>query len=436
MSASYLAQIADRTLNRPLLITPDKAAVILSVLSGRIRIDASSLTPEASRFVGEGVERDTDGRPVAALPYRRTASGVGIVTIAGSMVNRGAWIGASSGLVSYEGVKHQVAMAAADPKVSSIILDMETPGGEAIGAFEAADAVRQAAQRKRVVAVVNGMAASAGYALASAATEIVTTETGVSGSIGVIMVHADHSRALAEEGITPTLIFAGAHKADANPFEPLPDAVRADLQAEVDAFYSKFLATVEAGRGARLTAAAARATEARTFIGEAAVKAGLADRLGTFETVLAELSRAPTGRSSTSLPKGTRMSETMGAPAAEVAGISKADHDKAVADAHAAGVKIGASQERARIGAIQSHDEAKGREAQARTLALDTDLTAEQAAKVLAATPRIEAKPIDFAAIVAETGVNAIGAQPAPAATAEPKSKGILATYRHMTGAA
>ncbi|TIL81578.1 MAG: S49 family peptidase, partial [Mesorhizobium sp.] len=172
-------------------------------------------------------------------------------------------------------------------------LDMHSPGGEAVGAFETAALVRDLAARKRTVAVVNGMAASAMYAIGSGATEIVTTETGISGSIGVVLLHADFSRQLDREGITPTLIHAGAHKVDGNPFEPLSDAVREDLQAEVDAFYESFLVTVAKGRGNRLTAAAARKTEARTFIGQAAVDAGIADRVGSFELVLADLTRAP-----------------------------------------------------------------------------------------------------------------------------------------------
>ena len=437
MSGAFLARIADAALNRPLMITPDKAAVIMSVLAGRIRIDAAGLAPEASRFVGDGVERDANGKPIAGLPYRRTPDGVGVITVAGSLVNRGAWIGANSGLVSYEGIKHQLGVAAADPKVRSIILDMSSPGGEAIGALETADAVRAVAAIKPVVAVVNGMAASAGYAIASGATEIVTTPTGVAGSIGVIMVHADYSEALADEGIKPTIIFAGAHKADGNSMQPLPDSVRADLQAEIDAFDQHFLSTVALGRGERLSAEMARKTEARVFIGAAAVEAGLADRVGSFESVLAELSRAPKGRSSTSLPKGLTMSETTGAPAAENAGITKADLDRAVAAAHADGVKLGASQERARIGAILAHSEAEGRDAQARTLAIETDLSAEQAGKVLASSPRIEAKPIDLAAIVAETGVNAVGAQPGQK-TAENESVAAraLADHRRLTGGA
>lgn len=326
---TFLAHLADRVLNRPLLITPDKASVILQVLSGRIGVDAA----EMSRFEGSPTIVDQNGN-AKSLPFN-VKNGVGIVSIVGSLVNRGAWVGANSGLVSYEGIQQQLKAAQASPEVASVLLDIQSPGGEAIGAFETAAMVRQVATQKRVVAVVNGMAASAGYAIASGASEIVTTETGVSGSIGVVLLHADYSAKLAQDGVKPTLIFAGAHKVDGNPFEPLPDSVRADLQAEVEAFYSAFLNTVAAGRGDRMTAGMARATEARTLIGQKAVDAGLADAVGTFESVLADLSRAPGGRS-TSQTRSLSMSEKTGAPAAETsAGISKAELEAAVAKATA-----------------------------------------------------------------------------------------------------
>lgn len=314
-----LAHIADRALNRPLLVTPDKAQVIMSVLAGRIGINV----PEATRF--EGTPFAPGKRPKT---YNVTAGGVGIISIVGSLVNRGAWIGANSGLVSYEGIQHQLKAVAVDADVRSVILDLHTPGGEAVGAFETAALVRQLATVKRTVAVVNGMAASAGYAIASGATEIVTTETGVSGSIGVVLLHADFSGKLEKDGIKPTLIFAGAHKVDGNPFEALPPEVRDDLQAEVDAFYSLFLKTVGQGRGARLTAAAARATEARALIGQAAVAAGLADRLGSFESELVDLERlaAPPPRRVIAPPARITASDRLGSGlvAARAAGEEQA----------------------------------------------------------------------------------------------------------------
>ncbi|HEV2504407.1 MAG TPA: S49 family peptidase [Mesorhizobium sp.] len=352
-----LIHIADRVLNRPLLVTRDKAQVVLSVLAGRIGVNA----PDASRFEGSSVVEDENGAR-RAVPYRVTREGVGIITITGSLVNRGAWVGASSGLTSYEGISFQIKSAQADPAVQSVILDMHSPGGEAVGAFEVAALVRELAAVKRTIAVVNGMAASAAYAITSGATEIVTTETGISGSIGVVLLHADFSRQLDREGITPTLIHAGAHKVDGNPFEPLSADVRDDLQAEVNAFYDAFLATVAKGRGNRLTAAAARKTEARTFIGKAAVDAGIADRVGSFESVLAELSRAttPKGGRSTSQNRRSSMSETSGAPAAEDAGISKTEHDAAVKAATETGRAEGAKTATDRLVAALGAEGVKG----------------------------------------------------------------------------
>lgn len=324
---SLLAHIADRVLNRPLLLSPDKAAVILSVLGGRIGIDAPS--PEANRFEGDDIVRDEQGR-VLRKPYR-VSNGVGIVSIVGSLVNRGAYVGAYSGVTSYEGIQYQLKQVLAAPEVHAVLLDITSPGGEALGAFETAALVREVAAAKPVTAFVNGMAASAAYAIASGARDIVLGETSVAGSIGVVLLHADFSQYLENEGIKPTLIFAGAHKVDGNPYEPLTDAVRGDLQAEVNALYDAFLTTVAAGRGDRLTVDMARATEARTLIGRAAVKAGLADRIGTFESVLRDLSRAP-GRNRSS--KGSSMTEPNGAPAAETpAGITQAQLDAAVAEA-------------------------------------------------------------------------------------------------------
>jgi capsid assembly protease len=320
-----LARIADLVLNQPLLLTPEKAEVVAGVLAGRIGIDG----PDLSRFEGSPVLIEADGSR-RFRPFNVT-NGVGVITITGSLVNRGAWIGAYSGLTSYEGIQHQLKQADKANDVRAIVLDIHTPGGEAVGAFETAAMVREIAARKPVIALVNGMAASAGYLIASGATEIVSTPSGVSGSIGVVSLHVDASGQLEQDGLKPTLIIAGAHKADGHPFGPLPESVRADWQARIDGIYSDFINAVAAGRGKRMSADAARATEARIYIGAKAVEVGLADRIGTFESVLADLTRAP-GRSSSQ--KGKSMSENNGAPAAESnAGLTQVDLDRVKAEA-------------------------------------------------------------------------------------------------------
>lgn len=381
---SLLLRIAERALNRPLLVHPDKLPLIMGVLQGRIplgdvkewsaaaeeRID--QLPPEAqaimrgpgpnsSRFVGTNQDIDPATGAKTGLPYRRTADGTAIIPVLGSLINRGAWLGSYSGETSYEGLKFQIGAAAADPRATSILLDIESPGGEAVGAFEVADAVRAAAKQKQVVAVVNGMAASAAYAIASGASKIVTTPTGVAGSIGVVMLHADYSRALDKAGITPSLIFAGNHKVDGNPFEPLPQGVRDDLQREVDQFYDLFVQTVAAGRKS-MSSAAIRDTQARVFIGEEAVNVGLADAVGSFESTLSDLSTRNPARSRAFQQGRSSMTKPTGEPGADTPDtVTNADHDVAIAAARSEGVTEGAKAANDRISAIVANEKVKGK---------------------------------------------------------------------------
>lgn len=385
---SELFHIADRVLNRPLMILPDKLALIAGVLDGRIGIDGAgfvaerSVSPdlrkpsrEASQFVGEYSTDPKD--PRSRKPYRTTPEGVAVITVLGSLVNRGGWIGSYSGMTSYEGLKHQISAAARDSDVKSIILDMDTPGGEAVGAFEVADVVRAAAASKAVYAVVNGMAASAGYAIASAATRIITTSSGISGSIGVVMMHADRSGQFQKAGIVPTLIYAGARKVDGNPYEKLSSEVRAELQAEIDRFYDLFVESVAANRKG-LSVDAVRATEARTFIGADAVSIGLADAVGSFETALEEIPKKELVPSKPSLI------------------YSQADLDRLTAEARAKGRAEGveasitdgglkAAQQR--LEKVLALPEAQGRQKSAICLAVSTSVPFEQIPGILNIVP-------------------------------------------------
>lgn len=380
-----LIHIADRVLNRPLLLHPTKAEVILHVLEGRIPLEGmlAPLGPEASRFAGSAVTRGGT---------TMIENGVAIISVVGSLVNRGAWLGARSGMTSYEGLAAQVKDAKNDPKVKSVIIDLDSPGGEATGMFSLAAAVRDLAAVKPVVAVVNDMAASAAYGIASAASEIVVSPTSIVGSIGVVLTHLDRSGELAAKGIKPTLIYAGRNKVDGNPFGPLSDAVKADLQAEVAKFYDQFVGLVALGRGDRLTEQDARATEARTFIGQEAIDRGLADRMASFDAVLASLQsqtpnpkKAPAGGATTG---GRKMADETTAPAA---GITQEAHQAAVAAAKAQGITegkaLGAQEATARIGAILNCEEAKGREPLAAHIAFKTSMSADDAKGMLAASP-------------------------------------------------
>ena len=314
------AQIAQRAFNTPMMVDPAKALAFLSGLGPRI-------TGQEITF--QGLEVETDDQTAASLPARASlfgndlaqrrqrngtqpfavVDGIAVIEIAGTLVHRGAWIGQSSGLTSYEGIAAQLQAALADPGVRGIALDIDSFGGEVAGAFDLADRIRAARSQKPVRAFVAEHALSAGYVLASQADRIILPRTGAVGSIGVVALHTDMSGALDQKGIAVTLIHAGAHKVDANPYQPLPEAIHDQMQRELEVVRFLFAETVAAGRGDRLTHTAALATEAAVFRGADAIAAGLADELADPVTAFHAFAAAPRG-SSSSNRKGPQMTTT------------------------------------------------------------------------------------------------------------------------------
>jgi len=282
------ARIAARAFNTPLLVEPSKAMAFLSGLGPRIlgrqlemagydgALDGTNALPaRASILTGNLAERLQQH---GDAPYS-VVDGIAVIEIAGVLIHRGSWIGQSSGQTSYEGIAAQIEAAANDPAVRGIALDIDSFGGEVAGVFDLADRIRAIRGSKPVWAFVAEHAFSAGYALASQADRILLPRTGAVGSIGVVVMHADLSGQLDQDGMRVTLIHSGQHKVEGNPYEPLPEAVRDDIQREIDVLRFLFAETVAAGRGGQLSQEAALATEAATYRGAEAVAAGLADEV-------------------------------------------------------------------------------------------------------------------------------------------------------------
>jgi signal peptide peptidase SppA len=282
------ARIAARAFNTPLLVEPSKAIAFLSGLGPRIlgrRVELADggdapdgtivLPARASILAGGLTERS---RRHGDVPYPMV-DGIAVIEIAGVLIHRGGWIGQSSGQTSYEGIAAQIEAAASDPAVRGLALEIDSFGGEVAGVFDLADRIRAIRATKPVWAFVAEHAFSAGYALASQADRILLPRTGALGSIGVVVLHADLSGQLDQNGVRVTLIHSGRHKVDGNPYEPLPEAVRDDIQREIDVLRFLFTETVAVGRAGRLSQDAAMATEAATFRGADAVAAGLADEV-------------------------------------------------------------------------------------------------------------------------------------------------------------
>ena len=282
------ARIAARAFNTPLLVEPSKAMAFLSGLGPRIlgrRVETpgpddgsegpAPLPARASILAGNLTERL---RKHGDAPYP-VVDGIAVIEISGVLIHRGGWIGQSSGQTSYEGIATQIEAAASDPAVRGIALEIDSFGGEVAGVFDLADRIRAIRGSKPVWAFVAEHAFSAGYALASQADRILLPRTGAVGSIGVVVMHADLSGQLDQDGVRVTLVHSGQHKVDGNPYEPLPENVHDNIQREIDVLRFLFAETVAAGRAGRLSQDAALATEAATFRGTDAIATGLADEV-------------------------------------------------------------------------------------------------------------------------------------------------------------
>lgn len=288
-----LPHLASRLFGTPLLVHRAKLDVILAVMGERLGLAAPPVD--------------------LALPVPKPATasptGIAVIPVYGTLVKRSLGMEAASGLTSYSEIAALLDTALADPMVSGILLDIDSPGGEASGSFELARRVREAAAIKPIWAVANDAAYSAAYAIAASAQRLYVTETGGVGSIGVIALHVDQSIKDATDGYRYTAITAGAHKNDYSPHEPLSDAAKSELQGEVDRLYAIFTDHVADMRG--LDIEAVRATEAGLYFGDNAVSQGLADGVQTLDATLTEFYQFINARNqSPSQVRGVIRSET------------------------------------------------------------------------------------------------------------------------------
>jgi signal peptide peptidase SppA len=223
--------------------------------------------------------------------------GIAVVPVHGVITKRSSFLSMLFGGVSLDGLQATLLQLRDDSTVKAIVLHFDTPGGGVYGVDETADVIADVSRRKRVIGFTDGMCASAGYWLASACERLVATPSAEIGSIGVFAIHFDHSGELAEAGIVPTLVKAGEHKAEANPYQPLSDEDRAAMQSRIDAYYALFTKRVARGRGVSVEAVRGETFgEGRVVGAPQAVSAGMADEIGTFADVLRGITRETSSR--------------------------------------------------------------------------------------------------------------------------------------------
>lgn len=275
--------------------------------------------------------------------------------------------------------------------IKGIALICHTPGGMVAGCGDTAN--KMVALKTESGVPVRGFAHesaySAGYWIISTADRIDVSSTGGVGSIGVVTSHTDWSEWNKKMGFAHTYIFEGKHKVDGNGDAPLPDDVKQRIQARLHELYEVFVSSVARNRG--MDPQAVRDTEALTFTATQALSNGLADFIGPLDDALSAFAddlSSSEGDENMSTPKDTAAVDQAAIDTAVTAALAKASADQASAVVEAR------NAERARVSGITGCDEAKGREALASHIAMNTDMSVDDAKAMLAAAPAAAAAPV------------------------------------------
>lgn len=303
--------------------------------------------------------------------------GVGVLFVHGPLFKRASLVTNLFGFTTYERLRRDLQAALDDKKIEAIALHIDSPGGEANGCDELANAIYEARRKKPIRAFVSGMACSGGYWIASATQHITASEASVIGSIGVALA------------ITPTndakRVDFVSSRSPGKRADPTTAAGRSRFQKMVDDLGDVFIAHVARNRGTTPATVADKYGQGGVLVGQQAVKAGMVDAIGQWPDVLKSLRgsylahRANPANLALSNPRAPSLAVAAPIPAAPVV-LSKVEAARRQAEAAAT----------ARVAAICQSPEGQAFPDLAAELALDTSISAADALERLKAKAREE----------------------------------------------
>jgi signal peptide peptidase SppA len=415
--------LRSRLLNTPLMMSQEYAESFAAMAPESFMIDGEPDNADEMMF-------DFAFGQSKSKPYRMVGS-VAVISITGTLLHRFNW--AYSGATGYDYVRAVFDMALADDDVEGIVFDIHSGGGQVDGAFELSDHIFDNRGVKPSMSIVNSHAYSAAYLLASAAGSMSVPKTGGVGSIGVVTMHTDMSKMLNDVGVKFTFIHAGKHKVDGNPYESLPDDVRARFQSKIDESYGMFTETVARYRG--LDVEVIRGTEAATLSAKEAVDLKLVDAVASPKEAMKAFVASLNGEM-----KGTTVmaiQEKSGQQAANAEGentFTQADLDKAKTD----GVTEGRSTERDRFSAVLASDHFTGRESLAKKMLTNPALSATEINEMLgeaqAVVAPVQSKGANAFEAAMESSDNPNAGAEGQADESGPTENALLRDYAAATG--
>lgn len=252
-------------------------------------VQALALEPSAAKTPRAKVEVDSVGETLAAAVRKKAGQNVGIVPIVGPITYKDGVLTKYYGFTSVKSIEARLNAMLADVEINTILLYVDSPGGSVQGIKDLAAAVYAAREIKPVVAVADGLMASAAYYVASAASEVWATTDTLVGSVGVYSYGESWAKWFEANGIEPYYIFAGENKVNGAPELPLSEEARSEAQSRVDGYYSEFVASVARGRGVNTSVVEADFGQGSVFRAQEALKRGMIDKVGGLSAALERL---------------------------------------------------------------------------------------------------------------------------------------------------
>jgi len=256
------ARLASRIYGRPVLITEMEYFNLSNTFQSLVKGN-----------VPKALFDDDEGENATSEPYKVVGK-TAIVSLSGPIIKHASGMDTLCGMVDVDTFLSNVQAAFNDTNVTSILIDIVSPGGECTGIFETSNAIREMSKTKDIVAFSDDMCCSAAFWIASACNSIVVTETSTIGSVGVFIGLYDQSQAFAQEGIRPILIRSRQFKADGFPGLPISKETIDRLQTDVDDVNAMFRSAIALKRTLK-----DEDMQGQAFSGTKAVANGMADMI-------------------------------------------------------------------------------------------------------------------------------------------------------------
>lgn len=302
MAKHKVTRFADsQVYNKPHLILPDNLQQICSYLETRngmsvwkdelidAAVKSNALAEEYKESLGYGESES------GCSHLYSVENGIAYLNIEGTLTYKPTFFSMMCGGISYLELQDAAKEIAEDSGIKIVVLNIDSGGGEAYSCFSTASYIKDTLKNsgKKLITYVDGMMASAAYALGCSADEVIMNPDAQTGSIGVVVKLVDTAVMKEQEGIKDVYIYAGDKKVPFDDEGHFKKDFLDRLQTSVDETYLEFVNHVSEMRN--IPTKDVIATQADVFRSNKAIELGLADKVMTrfeFEEYLSTLTNA------------------------------------------------------------------------------------------------------------------------------------------------